>query len=320
MKLGHRRARASDGISAIFTGVACVTCVTFAALVTLAAGCKEVEETGGAAAEKKAQEEAIIDLKEPVALISAYRPHLRQPDGKDKYAPKRSSDTEKATICAANEIRHAANGVKQKLERKAASSTKELEIALRDVSVACADATELSAVEKCTASIDALDGTLKKIGDKSAAVGVVGKFPRIAPESITEDAKKAIAPYLKAKGSSAAEMDYLAKRADPAVATGDLIAACQAAAGEAETVAKLFEKADEPIRLVAVTHKMSVDSQCNALNGAEALRRDLNACRKRAKSTECKIVCAKVKTVIDDGVRAAAFTPLEKEHAEICEK
>ena len=304
MKQEHRSALVAVGI----------------ALAAFGAGCKEAADTGGAEAEKKAQAEAIADLKEPVALISAYKPHLKQPDGKDKFAPKRSSDTEKATVCAANEIRHAANGVKQKIERRGAASTKELEVALRDVSVACADASEVAAVDKCTASIDALDAALKKIGDTSAAAGVAGKFPRVAPESITDAAKKSLAPFLKAKGESAAEVDYLKKRADPAVAVGDLIAACQAAAGEAETVAKQYEKADEPIRLIAVTHKMSVDSQCNALNAAEGLRKELGDCRKKAKTTECKIICSKVKAIVDDGVRAAAFTPLEKEHAEICDK
>lgn len=269
-------------------------------------------------AEKKAFDNAAKMLVEPVGLISAYRPHLKAPDETRKFAPKRRSDVDRALTAAANEIRHAANGASQNVERAGAAGTKDLETALKAVAGACAEAADEAAFSKCDASVGALDAALVKADAARTTAGAATKIPRIAPESITAEAKKAIAGFLKVKGPSPAEVTYLAKRADAAVSATDLIAACQAAAGEAEDIQKQFEKAEEPVRLVAVTHKMAVDSQCGQLNAAETLRKDLGDCKKKAKSTECKVVCSKVKAVLDDGVPAAAFVSLESDHATIC--
>ena len=95
---------------------------------------------------------------------------------------------------------------------------------------------------------------------------------------------------------------------------------CQAAASEAEATQKAFERADEPIRLVAVTHKMAIDSQCTRLSTAEGLRKDVSDCKKKAKSAECKVTCGKAKNMLDDGLPAATFEPLAKDYAAICEK
>lgn len=287
--------------------------------VAAALGCKGGSETEAqAAAEKKALEAAATEVKQPVGVIAAYLPHLRQPARKEKYAPKRGSDVEKATLYAANEIRYAANGAKQKIERNSAASTKDLIAALQTIAGACAEASDDEKLEKCAAAVGALDAALQKTEAAGAAAGVTTKYPRVAPEAITEEAKKAIAPFLKARGPGAAETAYQAKRSDAAVSMSDVISACQAAADETDGVSRAYEKADEPIRIIAVTHKMSVDSQCNGLKAAEAIHKDVNDCRKKAKSSECKIVCAKAKTVLDDGIPAAAFAPLEKDYAEIC--
>ena len=40
-------------------------------------------------------------------------------------------------------------------------------------------------------------------------------------------------------------------------------------------MAKGFEHADEPLRLIAVTHKLSIDSQCNTLNATDPMRKEL---------------------------------------------
>src|SRR5215471_18169973 len=74
------------------------------------------DDESGPAADKKAHEAAINDVREPVALISAYQPFTRYPEDKDKYSPKRKPDLERSTACAANEIRFAANKARQKLE------------------------------------------------------------------------------------------------------------------------------------------------------------------------------------------------------------
>jgi hypothetical protein len=289
--------------------------------LALGAGCgNKGSGDAAAAAEAKAFDAAAAVLVQPVALISAYRPHLTAPDDSQKYFPKRHSHLDRALTAAANEIRHAANGASQNVERAGAAGTKELETALKAVAGACAEAQEPEAFTKCNVSLTALDAALAKADTARVAAGASTKIPRIAPESVTEEAKKAMAGFLKVKGPNPAEAALMAKRADPAASTADVITACQAAADEADAISKQFEKAEEPLRLVAVTHKMSADSQCGQLTAAETLRKELGDCKKKAKSSECKIVCAKTKGIIDDGLPAASFEPMTKEYAAICEK
>ncbi len=66
---------------------------------------------------------------------------------------------------------------------------------------------------------------------------------------------------------------------------------------------------------------MAMDSQCRRLGELESLAKDLGDCRKtKAKSTECKIVCGKVQGWLDEGLPAAAFGSIAKDHADICGK
>jgi hypothetical protein len=271
-------------------------------------------------AEKKAHEAAIADLKQPIALIAAYSPYARFPESTDKYTPQRHPDLDKSTLCAANEVRYAANRARQKLEVSSANATKDLQAALRTVTEACADASEPGTLTKCDAAVKGLDAALEKTGAAAAAMGVAGKYPRVAPESVTDEARTAMASFLKAKGPGANEATYAKKRSDAAASTSDVIASCQAAQADSDDAAHAFEKADEPIRLVAATRKMSMDSQCRRLGELDNLSKDLDGCRKKAKSSECKVVCSKVKTWIDDGLPAAAFAPIEKTRADICGK
>lgn len=262
----------------------------------------------------KAQPVPYAIVAPAAALISAYRPHLKVLPSTDKYAPKRRPELDRASAAAANEIRHAANGARQKIDSSSGPAAKDLVTAFQNVAGACADATEDAAVDKCGASIDALDAALQKNADAGDK-----KLPRIAPESVTDDAKKAIASLLKTKGPGPAEEAYIKKRGDAAASAADLSTACQAAQAEVDAIAAQFEKADEPIRLIAVTHKMSLDSQCHKVEAAEGLRKDLEGCRKKAKSTDCKIVCSKVKAQLEE-LPAAVFSTLEKDHPEICKE
>ena len=273
-----------------------------------------------AEAEKKAFDAAAAALVEPIGLISAYQPHLTPPDFSAKYMPSSHNDSDRAMAAAANEIRHAANGASQNVERAGGAGTKDIEAALKGVAVTCADATETEALAKCAGAVKALDAALVKGEAARVAAGASTKIPHVGPEAITEGAKKAIAGFLKAKGPGPAETAYITKRAEAAAPAADVIAACQSAASEAEATQKQFERADEPIRLVAVTHKMSIDSQCTRLSTAEGLRKDVEGCKKKAKSAECKVTCGKAKNMLDDGLPAATFEPLAKDYAAICEK
>jgi hypothetical protein len=283
-------------------------------------GCGPSDAEKKAEAEKKALDAAFTSIVEPVGLISAYRPHLAPPDDTVKYAPKRHADLDRAMGAAANEIRHAANAARQNVERAGAGGTKNLEAALKGVTAVCMDTQEPEVVAKCENAVKALDVALDQAEATRTAAGASVKVPRIAPTSITADAKKAVDSFLRARGSGPSEAEFVKKRADPAAAVSDVIAACESAASEAEATQKQFERAEEPIRLVAVTHKMALDSQCSKLKAADTLRKEVGECKKKAKSSECKISCGKAKVMIDDGLPAATFEPLAKEYAEICKE
>ncbi|MCK6589436.1 MAG: hypothetical protein HUU21_04165 [Polyangiaceae bacterium] len=286
------------------------------ALALVLSACGKGEDKNAAAeAEKKAQEAAAAELKEPIALLSAYLPYLKPAETKDRYTPKRRPDEDRSTAYAAEEIRHVANSARQSIKGDS-PVIKDLVTALQNVSTSCTGAEDPEAIGKCSDSVDKLNETLKK--SESASQGGAVKFPRVGPESVTEQAKKEIAAFLKAKGPGDATKAYVAKRSDANVSPADLSSACQAAMDEAGSAAMQFEKAAEPIRLIAVTRKMSMESQCGLLNATETLHKDLKDCRKKAKTPDCKAVCGKAKARVDDGIPAAAFLPLEKDFAEIC--
>lgn len=288
------------------------------ALAIVLPACGGGEDKNAAAeAEKKAQEAAAAELKEPIALLSAYLPYLKPADTntKDRFTPKRRPDEERSTAYAAEEIRHVANSARQNLKGDS-PVIKDLVTSLQNVAASCTDAQDPTAIDKCSGAIDKLNETLKK--SESASQGGAVKFPRVGPEAVTEQAKKEIAAFLRAKGPGDATKAYVAKRSDPNVSAADLSSACQSAMDEAGSAAMAFEKAAEPIRLIAVTRKMSMESQCGVLNATETLHKDLKDCRKKAKTPDCKAVCGKAKVRVEDGVPAAAFLPMEKDFAEIC--
>ena len=73
---------------------------------------------------------------------------------------------------------------------------------------------------------------------------------------------------------------------------------------------------------MAVTRKLALDSQCRRLDEIQGLSKDVGECRKgkKAKSTECKIVCGKAKGALEVGLPAAVFAPMEKDVADICKE
>lgn len=298
------------------------TMVAIAGLCALAACGKGKDENGEAEAEKKAHESAIADLKQPIALISVYAPFVSYPpESKDKYFPKRHTDLEQSTQTAANEVRYAANKAKQTLEVSSAKATVDLQGALKNVTTSCADAVEPEMLDKCNAALKALDASLEKTQAAATAMGVAGKYPRIGPDAVTPEAKKAIDPFLRSKGPTDADKAYAQKRADAGASVADVITACQAAMNDASSAASTFEKAEESIRLIAVKRKMSMDSQCHILEVVQGLQKDVNDCRKKPKNnTDCKVVCGKAKNVLDEGVPAAAFQSLQTDFNDVCDK
>ncbi len=298
-----------------------ITLSAIGLFIFAAAGCKGKDEAAEkAAAEKTALEAAAPEVSKAVGLISAYLPYTADPGAAEKYATKRRNDMQRATELAANEVRHVANAARQNVDRGGSAATKAMGEAFAAISTACTDANEQVKLDACTAKVKALDDALGKFEDACRAVGVTAKIPRVGPAAITDESKKAIAAYVKARGPGQAERAFFAKCAEEKATVASVIEACRAAASETEQVANAYEKADEPIRVLSATHNMSVGAQCNALGAVETAQKEIAACKNKPKTPECTTSCGKVKTILDDGIPAAAFASLPKEHAEICEK
>jgi hypothetical protein len=287
------------------------------ALAACNGGAAPPEDAGGG--DKAAFEKAATELKQPVALLAAYQPFLHPAEVKDVYAPKRRPEMERASTAAAGEIRFAANSARQKIPSSPAAM-KDVEAALSEISKACTDAADSAGFDQCGAAVTGVDAALVKAAAAATTAGATGKIPRVAPESITDEAKKAIASFLKVLGPSPAEEAYAKKRGDAAASLADVTAACQAAATEVSDISTQYQASTESIRIIAVSHKMSLDSQCKQLDATENLRKDLGDCKKKPKSTECKVVCSKVRARIEEGLPAAVFAKMNDDVAAICEK
>jgi hypothetical protein len=269
--------------------------------------------TTGGDASKEALTKAAGVLKEPIALIAGYRPYIEPADTKDKYTPKRHPVHDRAAAAAANEIRSAANEARQKIPSTAGPVGADVVKALNDVASACAEAGDDDAFAKCLTSVKSLDAALAKA---ETASGV--PFPKVATATPTEASKKSVGRLDKVNGPGPAEKAYFAKRADAAATDTDVIGACQTAAAEVDAITNQFEKADEPIRVTAVTHKMNIDAQCHHLEVLADERKAVQDCKKTPKKPECVTACGKAKAEVEEGVPAAAFAGLEKDVADIC--
>ena len=277
--------------------------------------------------DKTAYEDATKLLSEKVALISLYQPHLDLPKPQ-KYDPSKRTDLNRACAHAANEIRHAANGARQRLGRSTNASIKELAGAFAEVSKICADLEgNPEELAKCKDAVNVLDGKLQDHASKASKAGATAKFPRVAPEFVTDRARESIKLFLQAKGPGPQEKKYLDSRRDPKAAPADITMGCDAAAQEAQVTMDLMAKSgNEDVRKVSAHHKAAVDGQCNRVKDSASLLGGLQTCKEREDDVkkdeelqaECKLACSKVKGRIDDGVRAAAFEPMGELYEYVC--
>lgn len=290
--------------------------------VAFSAGCSGGGGKADAGGGKEDYEQAIAGLIEPIGLISAYLPYLKQPDDKgEKYAPKRRYDQVKASFHAADEIRHTTNAASQKFKRSKSKVLIGLSPALIKVTKLCATPDEMPAVEKCEAEVMAFAKLLEGLAKEAKAAGVTKPFPLIGPAAVTETAKKKIAPYQEALGPGKLELVHWATLKNEKATTTDVIADCKVAAGAADAVWRAFEKADPEVRKLAAIHKLAVEAQCNQIQITDGILMGVRACKEEKKpedKPECKLVCANAKTRLGMGVPAAAFATLEKEHEELC--
>ncbi len=294
---------------------------TLAAMLAVATGCGDkASAEAEASAKKKALEDALGGVRPAVEKISAFAPHVTLPDDKDPYAFKQHQSDLRAATAAANSVRFEATTASQALQKAAAPLSAGVMDALGAVSKACMDATDADKVKGCAASIAALDQALEK-ANADPATGAAGvKFPRVGKDSITKDAAAATRDLVSARGPGPAEAEFRKKRGDAKATFDEVDAACAKADQEADAIAQQYENAEEPIRLVAVTRKMSMASQCKRLRAAMAAREEMAVCKKKPKSSECAQACGKVKSVIDDAIPAAALASLPKEQEEACKQ
>jgi hypothetical protein len=289
-------------------------CVVVAAFTTFSCGGGgDAGTTGGDDAAKAALTKVADTLKEPLALIAGYKPFIMPPDETVKYTPKRRPVYERAAAAAANEIRAAANDARQKIPSTAGPVGADITKALNEVSGGCADAADDAAFAKCVTLVNGLDDAL---GKAQTASGI--SFGKVASATPTDASKKAIGRLEKVKGPGPVEKTFFDKRADAAADGKAVIAACQAAAQEVETIANQFEKAEEPIRVTAVVHKQNIDAQCHRLETLADLQTNVVDCKKTPKKPECITTCGKAKAEIEEGVPAAAFEGLNKDVADSC--
>lgn len=257
-------------------------------------------------------------IKEPIGIISAFLPYVAMPPEGDKYTPKRT-ELDRSIIFAANEVRFAALRARQSLQTKYGEPEAGLVAAFDGVATACADITDKPGLDKCTAAVGALGPAMDKA--ESAVTGV--KLPRVGESAITDQAKKTLDPFLRARGPGEPEKEYAKKRSDPAAQIADVSAACQTASADMEATAASLEKHEEALHLVAVTHQMSHDAQCGRLNAAGNLQAEVRACDTKDKADkkvtpECELACSKAKAIVEKGVPAAALESLAKDVEDIC--
>lgn len=203
-----------------------------------------------------------------------------------------------------------------------------------NVAKACAAPEEPDDVARCKKAVQALDADLAKVAAKGMALGVTQKFPRVAPEHITDKARKSIEWYLKAKGPSESEKKYRATRVSPKAEIQQLIMDCRAAEGEANTVMLTLEKKDETLHKLAAKHKIAVEAECNRLNFVANTHDEIKNCRddpdkppvplgkeaKEEREKKCTLACANGRKIVTDGIPAAAFKRLEDDYKDVCVK
>ncbi len=283
------------------------------------AGCGEKADPAADALKKKKEfDDALAIVAPAISKISAFEVHLKPVDDKDPYTPKSRQWEDRAGTAAANEIRHEATATRQALKKLGASSLAALETAFDDVSAKCADVKEVEKMPACITAIQGLDKALEGATAAATAAGSSSKFPRIGKDAITKEGQAATQKLATARGPGPEETAYRKVRGDAKATFDALDAACQKAQQESDDIAVQYENADEPVRLVAVTRKMGMASQCKKLRTASAARTEMEVCKTKPKSTECAVGCGKVKAVIDEGIPAAHFETLKKEHEDAC--
>jgi len=259
-------------------------------------------------------------MKEPIALISAFKPHLDIPKLDGKYTPKDNrNDLDTASYYAANAIRHTANDARQKASRSDSPVAQELAAPMTEVAKACATPDDKEDVDTCKAAIEALDKALGEASTKAEAAGA-GAMPRVDEKAIGDAAKAEVGVFLEAKGPNPAEKDLLAAMKDEGKQPKELLDGCEKTMGELDGVIMKLERKPEDLKKVAIVHKEKVKSWCVRMKDMASILDALEGpCKDNTDTDECKQMCAKARRRLSQGTVAAAFEKLKKVREEVCE-
>ncbi|MEM9696432.1 MAG: hypothetical protein AAGA56_28065, partial [Myxococcota bacterium] len=243
--------------------------------VALAACGGEKKEEGG---DKAAFEDAAKRLAEPVAVIAVFQPHLKATPPKNKYVPANQGDVVEARVYAADQIRHAANGVRQKLMMSKSAPVKELVAPLTAVASACGEKRYAEEVDKCVVEVEKLDAALAAAETQAKAAGLTS-FPRLGPAAVNDAAKAREKAFVDAKGPSPDEAALLAKMEDAGAKPDDVAEACTKAEGQSNTiVASLKGKSDEALEKLAIVHNQKLKGWCVRIKDQNAFLAGIKAC------------------------------------------
>ncbi len=301
--------RTKMGVSSLMLGL----------LLPALGACGE-EGKDGKGPDKAAYEAAATVMKEPVAMMSAFKPHLDLPKLEGEYTPKDNrNDLDTASYYAANAIRHVANDARQKASRSDSVVAKELAAPMTEVAKACATPDGKEDVDKCKASLDALDKALADASTKAEAAGAAA-LPRIGDAAIDDKAKEEVALFIEAKGPNKGEKALLDAMKDTGKTPKDLLDGCEATMTELDGVIMKLERKPEDLKKVAIVHKEKVKSWCVRMKDMATILEALEGpCADKADTDECKQMCAKARRRLSQGTVAAAFEKLKKVRKDVCE-
>lgn len=277
------------------------------------------EGKDGQGPDKAAYETAASVLKGPVAMMSAFKPHLDIPKLEGEYTPKDNrNDLSAASYYAANAIRHVANDARQKATRSESAVAKELAAPITEVAKACATPDDEQDVDKCKATLEALDEALADASTKAEAAGAAA-LPRLGDAAIDDEAKAEVALFVAAKGPNPAEKALLDAMKDESKTPKDLLSGCEKTMGELDGVIMKLERKPEELKEVAIVHKEKVKSWCVRMKDMATILDALEGpCADNADTDECKQMCAKGRRRLSQGTVAAAFEKLKKVRKEVC--
>jgi hypothetical protein len=280
----------------------------------------------------QAFDQAATELTDYVGIVSAYAPYLEMPKREGKYAPKIGADHQHAAYVAGDEIRHAANKMRQFSKSPV---VKTMDEALSNLTRSCMNAKEEPGWTKCKNAVAVFDKALADKGQEASTAGSTAKWPRVAPETVTDRIRQKMGPFLDSIQPNEPEKQLLAKLTDPNAKPEDITGTCEAADQAQQAVTKKFDKGPEELHKLSAKHQQRIVGLCAQLGRAAGVFTEVRLCREEEKDPkhktkkkeeleereqQCKLACGHVKARLEEGVPAAVFETMQQDYDEYCKE